>query len=122
MQMYGDASTYAAGAVEIMQVDDEIDSMQTLDCVGIDWVRSSFLKTYWVAASSRFPTMFVNNPFKYKCDVCVIVYDFAKEKHLSLLNNTFSEELVADFKLCAMCKNSLDSHKMLTFERICVST
>ncbi|GFT47047.1 uncharacterized protein TNCV_3747111 [Trichonephila clavipes] len=32
------ASTYAVGAVEIMQVDDEITSTLTPDCVGIDCV------------------------------------------------------------------------------------
>uniref|UniRef100_T1HI16 Uncharacterized protein n=1 Tax=Rhodnius prolixus TaxID=13249 RepID=T1HI16_RHOPR len=34
-------STSAAGAVEIMQVDDEIASTSTTDCIGIDCVRSS---------------------------------------------------------------------------------
>ncbi|GFW25714.1 uncharacterized protein TNCV_1309751 [Trichonephila clavipes] len=37
-----------------------------------------------------------------------------KEKHLPLLNNTFPEELVANFKLCSACKNSLDLDKVPT--------
>ncbi|GFQ87911.1 uncharacterized protein TNCT_497461 [Trichonephila clavata] len=40
-----------------------------------------------------------------------------KEKHLPLLNNTFPEDLVADFKLCYTCKNSLDSDKVPTLSR-----
>uniref|UniRef100_T1HQG4 Uncharacterized protein n=1 Tax=Rhodnius prolixus TaxID=13249 RepID=T1HQG4_RHOPR len=63
-------STSAAGAVEIMQVDDEIASTSTTDCIGIDCVRSSIMKTHWAAASARFTTTFVNNPFGHKCDVC----------------------------------------------------
>ncbi|GFR09418.1 uncharacterized protein TNCT_126761 [Trichonephila clavata] len=43
-----DASTSAAGAFEIMQImDDEIASILTPDCVGIDCVRSPFMKTRW---------------------------------------------------------------------------
>ncbi|GFT43138.1 hypothetical protein TNCV_5119891 [Trichonephila clavipes] len=38
------ASTPAAGAVEVMQVDDEIASILTPDCASIDCVRSSFMK------------------------------------------------------------------------------
>uniref|UniRef100_T1I386 Uncharacterized protein n=1 Tax=Rhodnius prolixus TaxID=13249 RepID=T1I386_RHOPR len=53
-------STSAAGAVEIMPVDDEIASTSTTDCIGIDCVRSSFMKTHWAAASTRFTTTFVN--------------------------------------------------------------
>ncbi|GFY26279.1 uncharacterized protein TNCV_24771 [Trichonephila clavipes] len=64
------ASTSAAGAVEIMKVDDEIASILTPDCVGIDCVRWSFMKTHWVAASVRLTTTIVNNPFVHKCDVC----------------------------------------------------
>ncbi|GFX11161.1 hypothetical protein TNCV_4424201 [Trichonephila clavipes] len=41
------ASTSAAGAVEITQVDEEIASILTPDCVGIDYVRKSFMKTHW---------------------------------------------------------------------------
>ncbi|GFU85706.1 uncharacterized protein TNCV_3181941 [Trichonephila clavipes] len=37
------ASTYAAVNVEIMQVDDDIAFILTLDCVSIDCVSSSFL-------------------------------------------------------------------------------
>uniref|UniRef100_T1IGN9 Uncharacterized protein n=1 Tax=Rhodnius prolixus TaxID=13249 RepID=T1IGN9_RHOPR len=37
----------AAGAVEIMQVDDEIASTSTTDCIGIDCVRSSIMKTQY---------------------------------------------------------------------------
>ncbi|GFR11785.1 uncharacterized protein TNCT_345321 [Trichonephila clavata] len=47
-------STSTAEVVEIMQVDDEIGSILTLDCVGIDCVRSSFMKTHWEAAKARF--------------------------------------------------------------------
>uniref|UniRef100_T1IBU3 Uncharacterized protein n=1 Tax=Rhodnius prolixus TaxID=13249 RepID=T1IBU3_RHOPR len=64
--------TSASGAVEIMQVDDEIASTSTTDCIGIDCVRSSIMKTHWAAASARFTTTFLNNPFGHtrKCDVC----------------------------------------------------
>uniref|UniRef100_T1HF97 Uncharacterized protein n=1 Tax=Rhodnius prolixus TaxID=13249 RepID=T1HF97_RHOPR len=58
-------STSAAGAVEIMQVDDEIASTSTTDCIGIDCVRSSIMKTHWAAASARFTTTFVNYPFEH---------------------------------------------------------
>ncbi|GFW44954.1 uncharacterized protein TNCV_4512681 [Trichonephila clavipes] len=64
------SSTSAAGTVEIMKLDDEIASILTPDCVGIDCVRPSFLKTYWVAASPRFTTRFVNNPLGHKCNMC----------------------------------------------------
>nr|CAD7569484.1 unnamed protein product [Timema californicum] len=57
------ASTSAAGAVEIMQVDDEIASTSPTDCIGIDCVRSSIMKIHWAAASARFIKTFVNNPF-----------------------------------------------------------
>uniref|UniRef100_T1I3W3 Uncharacterized protein n=1 Tax=Rhodnius prolixus TaxID=13249 RepID=T1I3W3_RHOPR len=67
------SSTSAAGAVEIMQVDDEIASTSTTDCLGIVCVRSSIMKTHWAAASARFTTTFLNNPFGHKC---VIVYGF----------------------------------------------
>ncbi|GFS76757.1 hypothetical protein TNCV_3904171 [Trichonephila clavipes] len=40
-------SIYAAGAVEIMQMDDEIASVLAPNCVGIHCVRSSFIKTHW---------------------------------------------------------------------------
>ncbi|GFX79637.1 uncharacterized protein TNCV_826251 [Trichonephila clavipes] len=63
------ASTSAFGAVEIKQGDGEIASILTPHCVGIDCVRSSFMKTHWSAASARFSTTFVNNPFGHKCDV-----------------------------------------------------
>ncbi|GFV64549.1 uncharacterized protein TNCV_4965301 [Trichonephila clavipes] len=112
-------STSAAWVVEIMQVDDENTSILTPDCLGIDCVRSSFMKTDWAAASARFITTFVNNPLGHKCDVCDRLWFLrsAKEKHLLLLNNTFPEGLVADFKLCAMCKNSLDWDKVPTLSR-----
>ncbi|GFX72254.1 uncharacterized protein TNCV_4551761 [Trichonephila clavipes] len=84
-----DASTSAAGAVEIMQVDDEIVSILTLDCVSIDCVRWSFMKTHWAAASTCFTTTFVNNPFGHNCDVCYrLCFQYSlkptKEKHLPL--------------------------------------
>ncbi|GFR23149.1 MULE domain-containing protein [Trichonephila clavata] len=56
------ASTSAAGAVEIMQVDDEIASILTPDSVGIEYVRSTFLKTHWAAASAGFTRTFFDNP------------------------------------------------------------
>ncbi|GFV89253.1 uncharacterized protein TNCV_285861 [Trichonephila clavipes] len=65
-QINDGASTSAVVAVEIIQMDDEIASTLTPDCVGIDCVRWSFLKTHWVAASARFTTTFVNNPFGHK--------------------------------------------------------
>uniref|UniRef100_T1I938 Uncharacterized protein n=1 Tax=Rhodnius prolixus TaxID=13249 RepID=T1I938_RHOPR len=85
-------STSAAGAVEIMQVDDEIVSTSTMDCIGIDCVRSSIMKTHWAAASAPFTTTFANNPFGHKCDVCDRLWflrslKLTKEKHLPLLNN-----------------------------------
>ncbi|GFY01161.1 uncharacterized protein TNCV_5076281 [Trichonephila clavipes] len=115
------ASTSATGAVEIMQVDDEIPSILTPDCVGIDFVRWSFIKTHWAAASARFPTSFVNNPFGHMCDVCDRLWILrslkpTKEKLLPLLSNIFPEELT-DFKLCATCKNSLDSDEVPTLSR-----
>ncbi|GFT89432.1 uncharacterized protein TNCV_4387131 [Trichonephila clavipes] len=39
------ANTSAAGAFEITQMDDEIASILTPDCVGIDCVRASFMNT-----------------------------------------------------------------------------
>ncbi|GFQ78207.1 uncharacterized protein TNCT_251101 [Trichonephila clavata] len=95
-------SISAAGAVEIIQVDDEIASILTLDCVGLDCVQSSFMKTHSEAASARFTAKFVFNPFGHKCDLCdrlwfLRSWNPAKEKHLPLLNNTFSEELVTDY-------------------------
>uniref|UniRef100_T1HYS6 Uncharacterized protein n=1 Tax=Rhodnius prolixus TaxID=13249 RepID=T1HYS6_RHOPR len=69
-RMNAAVSTSAAGAVEIMQVDDEIASTSATDCIGIDCVRSSIMKTHWAATSARFSTTFVNNPFGHKCDVC----------------------------------------------------
>ncbi|GFU17706.1 uncharacterized protein TNCV_1744711 [Trichonephila clavipes] len=56
------ASASAAGAVEIMQVDAFI---LTPDCASINCVRWSFMKTHWAAASARFTTTFVNNPFGF---------------------------------------------------------
>ncbi|GFX12614.1 uncharacterized protein TNCV_3157351 [Trichonephila clavipes] len=108
------ASTSTVGAVEIMQVDDEIASILTPDFVGIYCVRSSFMKTHWGAASARFTTTFLNNPFGHKCDVCDRLWflrslRLTQEKHLPLLNNTFHEELEADFKQYATRKNSMDS-------------
>ncbi|GFU94811.1 uncharacterized protein TNCV_4552631 [Trichonephila clavipes] len=64
----GSVSTSAAETFEIMQVDDEITSILTLDCVGINCVRSSFMKTHRAAASARFTTTFVNNLFGHKWD------------------------------------------------------
>uniref|UniRef100_T1I3Z2 Uncharacterized protein n=1 Tax=Rhodnius prolixus TaxID=13249 RepID=T1I3Z2_RHOPR len=92
-------STSAAGAVEIMQVDDEIASTSTTDCISIDCVRSSIMKTHWAAASACFTTTFVNNPFGHKCDVCDRLW-FRRsleltKANLPLLNNTFPEEPVA---------------------------
>ncbi|GFV45788.1 hypothetical protein TNCV_2321481 [Trichonephila clavipes] len=57
--------------------------------------------------------MFVNNPFGHKCDCPWFLHSLkpTKEKHLLLLNNTFPEVLVADFKLCATYENSLDFDK-----------
>ncbi|GFT10415.1 uncharacterized protein TNCV_3190961 [Trichonephila clavipes] len=79
-------SASAARAVEIMQEDDEIASILTPDCVGTDCVRWSFIKTHWSAASARFTTTFVNNPFGHKCDVCDRLWFLrslkpTKEKH-----------------------------------------
>uniref|UniRef100_T1IDC9 Uncharacterized protein n=1 Tax=Rhodnius prolixus TaxID=13249 RepID=T1IDC9_RHOPR len=93
-------STSAAGAVKIMQVDDEIASTSTTVCIGIDCVRSSIMKTHWAAASARFTTTFVNNPFGHNCDVCDGLWflrslKLTKDKHLPLLNNNFPGEPVA---------------------------
>ncbi|GFS84804.1 uncharacterized protein TNCV_2956991 [Trichonephila clavipes] len=93
-QIHDGASTSAAGAVEIMQAE----------------------------ACACFTTTFVNNTFGHKCDVCDRLRFLrslkpAKEKLFPLLTNTSSEEPVADFKLCAMCKNSLDSEKGSTLPR-----
>lgn len=116
------ASTSAAGAPEPMQVDDVIASISTPDCIDIDCVRSPIMKTHWAAASARFTTTFVNNPFGHKCDVCDRLWFLRslkppKEKHLPLLSNTFPEEAVADFKLCGTCRKSLDSDKVPTLSR-----
>ncbi|GFW55177.1 uncharacterized protein TNCV_115631 [Trichonephila clavipes] len=116
------ASKSAAGEVEIMQVDDEITSILIPHCVGMYCVRLSLMKTHWAAASARFTATFFNNPIVYKCDVCVRLWFLSslkptKEKHLPLLNNTFPEEPMPDFKLCSACKNSLDSDKVPTFPR-----
>ncbi|GFX64785.1 uncharacterized protein TNCV_4682601 [Trichonephila clavipes] len=93
------ASTFAAGTNEIKQVDDEIASILILlDCVGIDCVRSPFMKTHWVAVSARFTT-FVNNPFGHTSfDLCNRLWFLrslkpTKGKHLPLLKNTFPVEL-----------------------------
>ncbi|GFU16059.1 uncharacterized protein TNCV_1300151 [Trichonephila clavipes] len=59
-------SISTAGAIEIMQVDDEISSILTQDCVGIDFVRWSFMRRHWAAASARFTTTFANNPFGHQ--------------------------------------------------------
>lgn len=48
-----DASTSATEPVENMQVDNEITSISTLVCVGIDCVRSKIKKEHWTAASAR---------------------------------------------------------------------
>ncbi|GFT35409.1 uncharacterized protein TNCV_922361 [Trichonephila clavipes] len=64
------ANTSAAVTVEIIQVYDEIASVLFPDCVGINCVRPLFMKTHWAAASARFTTTFVNNPFGLTCDVC----------------------------------------------------
>ncbi|GBP38357.1 hypothetical protein EVAR_36309_1 [Eumeta japonica] len=63
------------------------------------------MKTQWAAASARFNTTFVNNPFGHKCDVCNRLWVLrslkpTKEKHLQWLNNTFPGEPMADFQLC----------------------
>ncbi|GFS56236.1 uncharacterized protein TNCV_2769141 [Trichonephila clavipes] len=80
------------------------------------------MKTLWAAANARFTTTFVKNPFGYKCDVCDRLWfqrslKPTKEKHLPLLNNTFPEKPVTDFKLCASCKNSMDTYKVPTLSR-----
>lgn len=49
-------SPFAAGTVEIMQVDSEISSISILGCAGIDSVGLSFMRTHWVAAGARFTT------------------------------------------------------------------
>ncbi|GFT59573.1 hypothetical protein TNCV_3406591 [Trichonephila clavipes] len=46
-----------------LYVDDEIASILTSNCVGIDCVRSSFMKTHCAAASSHYTKTFVNNPY-----------------------------------------------------------
>ncbi|PRD18297.1 UNVERIFIED_CONTAM: hypothetical protein NCL1_61136 [Trichonephila clavipes] len=64
------ASISTAGAIEIIQVvDDEIASILTPDCAGIDCEWWSFMKTHWAVASLRFTTTSVNNPFGHKCDI-----------------------------------------------------
>ncbi|KAJ9581358.1 hypothetical protein L9F63_023467 [Diploptera punctata] len=60
------ASISAARTAEPMQVDDIIDSKSTPGRIDIDCVRSPIMKTHWVAASTHFNTMFVNNPFGHK--------------------------------------------------------
>ncbi|GBP41418.1 hypothetical protein EVAR_36174_1 [Eumeta japonica] len=64
------ASTSAAGTVKIMQIDEEIASTSKLDYVSINCIRSPIRKAHWAAASARFNTTFVNNPFGHKCNVC----------------------------------------------------
>ncbi|GFX28174.1 uncharacterized protein TNCV_425011 [Trichonephila clavipes] len=56
------ANTPAIRRVEIMQKEDDIAPILTPDCVSIDSVRSSFMKTHWAAASACFTKTFVNNP------------------------------------------------------------
>ncbi|GFT56779.1 uncharacterized protein TNCV_1268791 [Trichonephila clavipes] len=111
-------STSAAGTVEIMQVEDKIVSIFTPDCV------RHRLCTIVVNEDTlgTFHYDFVKNPFGHKCDVCdrlgfLCSLKPTKEKQLPLLNNTFPEELAADFKLRATCKNSLDSDKVSTLSR-----
>ncbi|GBP58925.1 hypothetical protein EVAR_46987_1 [Eumeta japonica] len=41
----------AAGATEAMQVDDLITSILTLDCIDIDYVRTSIIKTHLAASN-----------------------------------------------------------------------
>ncbi|GFY08725.1 uncharacterized protein TNCV_5006381 [Trichonephila clavipes] len=89
-----------------MDLDDEIAFLYLHRTVGIYCVRSSYMKTHWAAASARFTTTFVNNPFGHKCDVYARLWFLrslkpTKEKHLPLLSNTFPKELVPDFKLCS---------------------
>ncbi|GFX36570.1 uncharacterized protein TNCV_2031511 [Trichonephila clavipes] len=91
------ASTSAARAVEIMQIEDEIAS---------------------TAASARFTTTFVNNPFGHEIVIGSDRLWFLRslkptttKKHLPLLH-IFPEELIA--KLYATCKNSLYSDKVST--------
>ncbi|GFW98237.1 uncharacterized protein TNCV_331891 [Trichonephila clavipes] len=81
------------------------------------------MKTHPSAASARFNRMFVNNPFGHKCDVCDRLWILCslkttKEKHLVLLNNTFLEELVTDFKLCATSKTAANSDKVPTLSHL----
>ncbi|GFU60503.1 uncharacterized protein TNCV_2197491 [Trichonephila clavipes] len=116
------ASTIAAEAVEIIQ-DDEIASILTPDYIGINCVRTLFMKTHWAATSARFPMTFVNYPFGYKYDVCDRLWFLrslkpTKEKHVPLLNSTFLEELMANFKLCATSKNCFNSNKVPTLSRL----
>ncbi|GFT72232.1 uncharacterized protein TNCV_1801161 [Trichonephila clavipes] len=75
-QINGGASTSAAGSVEIAEVVNEITSLLVPDCVGIDCVRSSFMKTHWAAANKRFTMTFVNNSFGLMYDVCDCLYGF----------------------------------------------
>ncbi|GFV25455.1 uncharacterized protein TNCV_1147251 [Trichonephila clavipes] len=115
------ASTSAAGAVEIMQTDDEIASIiDTGLCRHQLRTMVIYEDILGNTASARFTTTFVNNSFGHKCDVSDRLWfprslKPTKEKHLPLLNNTFLEELVVNFKLCPTCKNSLDSDKFPYF-------
>ncbi|GFT74708.1 uncharacterized protein TNCV_562581 [Trichonephila clavipes] len=91
------ASTFAARAVEIMQVDDKIGSKLTTDCVGFDCVRSSFLKTHWAAASARLKLRrlsTIHSDISVMCRIismASVLIEANKEKHLPLLNNTFPD-------------------------------
>ncbi|GFX43773.1 uncharacterized protein TNCV_4110521 [Trichonephila clavipes] len=64
------SSTSAVEAFEIIQVDEEIASALTPDCVRFECVRSSFMKTHCAAASARFTMTFANSLIGHKWDVC----------------------------------------------------
>ncbi|GFX19368.1 hypothetical protein TNCV_3015071 [Trichonephila clavipes] len=61
--------------VEIRRVDDKIASILTSDCVDIDCVRLSFMKTHWATANARLAMTFVNNHNSDMRMMCVIFYD-----------------------------------------------
>lgn len=86
------AGTSDAGAAGPMQVDDVIACVSTPGCIDIGCVRSPIMTTHSAAASARFTTTFVNNPFGHKCNVCDRLW-FLRSlkpptgKHLTLLSN-----------------------------------
>ncbi|GFU87878.1 uncharacterized protein TNCV_964341 [Trichonephila clavipes] len=94
---YG-ASTSAVGAAEIMEVYDEIASILTPDCVGIHSVRSTFMKTHWAAASARFTTTVVPNPFGYKCDVYGRLWILCSLSRVTPLDSLYMTNTRNDFQ------------------------